>query len=400
LNTPDRTTGHGARLRLRQGRPLPATRRRLRRAPEAPAHPAHAAQTGSHPGARAGGRGTSPPRVRAGEPRMEDLADAANVSIGLIYDHFGSKDGVGLALPSARSTDSPTTSTKRGPRLLAHAARDDRRRALPALDPGAPQRAALGGAAGVDGQPAKSDQVDEQVGRPMEAILASSRNLIEQAMADGEADPTFDPLLTPGSSGRPGTGWRAECPSRPDGLQSRRGRRMHSSRRRLANEGLTAPCLPGRPGTIPSDTRRAVAESGPAMAGRAAACLLLVVAEQHGAELVAGAQRELQVRAALGDGGGQQLAACFSRYCTVLRCRLSVSAARCSCRRTPGTPARLAQHRVVVPVGRQRAEHLAHPHPSGLQVRHISAIGPTRAASVTRCGGRAAIATFCAVMAW
>src|SRR5882757_5316875 len=33
-----------------------------------------------------------------GDLRMEDLADAANVSIGLIYGHFGSKDGVSLAL--------------------------------------------------------------------------------------------------------------------------------------------------------------------------------------------------------------------------------------------------------------------------------------------------------------
>jgi AcrR family transcriptional regulator len=37
--------------------------------------------------------------------RMEDLADAANVSIGLIYDHFGSKDGVWLALAERALND-------------------------------------------------------------------------------------------------------------------------------------------------------------------------------------------------------------------------------------------------------------------------------------------------------
>jgi hypothetical protein len=51
---------------------------------------------------------------------------------------------------------------------------------------------------GVDRQTAtaKSDHADKQLGGPMEAILGRFQNLIEEAMADGEADTTFDPLLT------------------------------------------------------------------------------------------------------------------------------------------------------------------------------------------------------------
>jgi hypothetical protein len=59
--------------------------------------------------------------------------------------------------------------------------------------PGALRLVALQGA---DCQIAKPDQVDEQVGAPLEAMLGRLQKLIELATAGGEADPSFDPLMT------------------------------------------------------------------------------------------------------------------------------------------------------------------------------------------------------------
>lgn len=44
--------------------------------------------------------------------RMEDLADAANASIGLTFDHFGSKGGVFLALAERALDDDPVHLSK------------------------------------------------------------------------------------------------------------------------------------------------------------------------------------------------------------------------------------------------------------------------------------------------
>lgn len=181
-------------------------------------------------------------RSAYGPPRMEDLADAANVSIGLIYDHFGSKDGVCLALAEralggladylSRAGDHDCSPMQRVMVIgefylrwiLEH--------------PGVLRSVVLQVA---DGQ-SESDQVDARVGEPLERILRLFQNRIEQAMAEGEADDSFDPRLTARFLWAAWNGVAA---------LSVRADRMALSReevadclhlgRRLVNEGLTAP---------------------------------------------------------------------------------------------------------------------------------------------------------------
>ena len=246
MNTPDRTTGHGAEAETEAGpaaagdsaaaaqgtpkrQPTPRMLRKRARTRE------HVLEAAERLYVESG----------QGEPRMEDLADAANVSIGLIYDHFGSKDGVGLALAERALDGLSDYLDQAGDRdcspmqrvmivgelylrwILEH--------------PSVLRSVVL---QGVDGQPAKSDQVDEQVGRPMEAILAKFQNLIEQAMADGEADPTFDPLLTARFLWAAWNGVAA-LSVRADRMAFNRDEVAECIRlgRRLANEGLTAPAF-------------------------------------------------------------------------------------------------------------------------------------------------------------
>jgi TetR/AcrR family transcriptional regulator len=180
-----------------------------------------------------------------GDPRMEDLADAANVSIGLIYDHFGSKDGVGLALAERALDGLSDYLDQAGERdcspmqrvmivgelylrwILEH--------------PSVLRSVVL---QGVDSQTAKSDQVDDQVGGPMEAIIGKFQTLIEQAMAGGEADPTFNPLLTARFLWAAWNGVAA-LSVRADRMAFNRDEVADCIRlgRRLVNEGLTAPAF-------------------------------------------------------------------------------------------------------------------------------------------------------------
>ncbi|HEX4248296.1 MAG TPA: TetR/AcrR family transcriptional regulator [Pseudonocardia sp.] len=177
------------------------------------------------------------------EPRMEDLADAANVSIGLIYDHFGSKDGVGLAL-AERALDGLSDYLDQAGEHVG----SPMQRVMVVGElylrwilehPSVLRSVVL---QGLDGQPARADQVDEQVGAPMEAILAKFQNLIEQAMARGEADDTFDPLLTARFLWASWNGVAALI-ARSDRMAFDRDQLAACLRlgRRLVNEGLTAP---------------------------------------------------------------------------------------------------------------------------------------------------------------
>jgi AcrR family transcriptional regulator len=174
---------------------------------------------------------------------MEDLADAANVSIGLIYDHFGSKDGVGLALAERALNGLSDYLDEAGNHdcspmqrvmivgelylrwILEH--------------PSVLQSVVL---QGLDGQPANTEQVDEQVGGPLEVILGKFQNLIEQAMASGEADASFDPLLTARFLWASWNGVAALI-ARSDRMAFDRDQLAGCLRlgRRLVNEGLTDP---------------------------------------------------------------------------------------------------------------------------------------------------------------
>jgi TetR/AcrR family transcriptional regulator len=178
-----------------------------------------------------------------GDPRMEDLADAANVSIGLIYGHFGSKDGVSLALAD-RALDglseyldqagvqdcSPMQRVMITGELYLRWIRDH---------PSVLRSVVL---QGIDRQTTDADLVDEQVGRPMEAILGKFQRLIEQAMAGGEADPSYDPLLTARFLWASWNGVAALI-ARPDRMAFNRDEITECLRlgRQLVNEGLTAP---------------------------------------------------------------------------------------------------------------------------------------------------------------
>ena len=175
--------------------------------------------------------------------RMEDLADAANVSIGLIYDHFGSKDGVFLAL-AKRSLDDLS-------RYLDQAETHDgspmqRMMIVGELylrwileHPGVLRSVVLQGAGG---QIAKPDKVDEQVGAPLEAQVGRLQKAIEAAIAGGEADSSFDPALTARFLWAAWNGVAA-LTVRADRLALDRDQVAECLRlgRRLVNEGLTAP---------------------------------------------------------------------------------------------------------------------------------------------------------------
>lgn len=175
--------------------------------------------------------------------RMEDLADAANVSIGLIYDHFGSKDGVFLAL-AERALDELSgyldqAETHEGSPMQRVMIVGELYLRWILEHPGAFCLVVLQGA---DGQIAKSDKLDEQIGAQLEAQLGRLQKAIELAMAGGEADPSFDPALTARFLWAAWNGVAA-LTVRSDRLALDRDQLAECLRlgRRLVNEGLTAP---------------------------------------------------------------------------------------------------------------------------------------------------------------
>lgn len=178
------------------------------------------------------------------QPRMEDLADAANVSIGLLYDHFGSKDGVCLALAEralgrlseyldeARNWDcSPMQRVMLVGEFYLRWILDH---------PSVLRSVVLQGVS--DTGTSKAEDIDAKIGVPMEAILREFQDRIEDAMSDAEADPTFDPLLTARFLWAAWNGVAA-LSVRADRLAFDRDQIRDCLRlgRRLVNEGLTAP---------------------------------------------------------------------------------------------------------------------------------------------------------------
>lgn len=179
----------------------------------------------------------------SGQPRMEDLADAANVSIGLIYDHFGSKDGVCIAL-AERALASLSD-------YLAEAGNYDcspMQRVMIMgefylrwiLDhPSALRSVVLQGA---DSQTGEADQLDSRLGIPLEAILEEFQQRIEQAMSSGEADASFNPRMTARFLWAAWNGVAA-LTLRADRMAFTKEEVAECLRlgRRLVNEGLTDP---------------------------------------------------------------------------------------------------------------------------------------------------------------
>ncbi|HEY1972872.1 MAG TPA: TetR/AcrR family transcriptional regulator [Pseudonocardia sp.] len=189
-------------------------------------------------------------RLRTGSerglPRMEDLADAADVSVGLIYDHFGSKDGLDLALAERALAGLAD--------YLAHAGDYDcspLQRVIIVgefylrwiLDHPSVLRSVV--LQGVDGQPAQADQlqqIDQRLGGPLEEILRRFQDRIEQAIAAGEADPTLDPRLTARFLWAAWNGVAA-LSARADRMAFSEAEVAQCLRlgRRVVNEGLTNP---------------------------------------------------------------------------------------------------------------------------------------------------------------
>ena len=175
--------------------------------------------------------------------RMEDLADAANVSIGLIYDHFGSKNGVFLAL-AERSLDDLShymdqAETYEGSPMQRVMIVGELYLRWILEHPGVLRSVVLQGAGG---QIANPDKVDEQVGAPLEEQVGKLQKAIEAAIAGGEANSSFDPALTARFLWAAWNGVAA-LTVRADRLALDRDQLAECLRlgRRLVNEGLTAP---------------------------------------------------------------------------------------------------------------------------------------------------------------
>jgi AcrR family transcriptional regulator len=131
------------------------------------------------------------------EVRMDDLARAADVSVGTIYGHFGSKDGLYLAL---------------GERALEEFAAYLDQAARPEYSP-LEQVMACGDVylrfhlehpglfrfLAFDGVETQAPQADEdlraRVGRRLSEIIGGFQRLIETAIASGEADAVYDAEL-------------------------------------------------------------------------------------------------------------------------------------------------------------------------------------------------------------
>lgn len=126
--------------------------------------------------------------------RMDDLAEAADVSVGSIYDHFGSKDGVYLAL-AERALGQFSD-------YLDEAFRDEyspMEQVMAAADvylrfhlehPGSFRFLAIDG---VDTQqPLVDSQLHTRVGEQLEALIGRFEERIAHAQASGEADSTYD----------------------------------------------------------------------------------------------------------------------------------------------------------------------------------------------------------------
>lgn len=129
--------------------------------------------------------------------RIEDLADTADVSVGSIYDHFGSKDGLYLAL-AERALDQfagyldeafqPTYS----PMEQVMAAADVYLR-FHLEHPGSFRFLAIDG---VDTHhPAVDTDVHARVGQRLETLIGRFQDRIAHAQASGEADDTYDSRL-------------------------------------------------------------------------------------------------------------------------------------------------------------------------------------------------------------
>jgi AcrR family transcriptional regulator len=137
--------------------------------------------------------------VRSGyrDVRMEDLADAVDVSVGTLYGHFGSKDGLYLAL-GERALDAFATYLHDAFQLdytpLEQVmACGDLYLRFHLEHPGLFRFLAFSGA---DTQFAQVDEdLRDRVGRRVGEIMGTFEAHIAAAIASGEADAAYDPKL-------------------------------------------------------------------------------------------------------------------------------------------------------------------------------------------------------------
>lgn len=134
--------------------------------------------------------------------RMEDLAEAADVSVGTIYGHFGSKDGLWLAVAEQ--------AVARFRRYLDEAFRPDAtalEQVMAAGDsylrfhleqPGSFRFLAFGAGAGpIDaaGPGSVDGHLDDGVGARLEDLISDFQSRIQRALDDGEIAPGLDARL-------------------------------------------------------------------------------------------------------------------------------------------------------------------------------------------------------------
>jgi AcrR family transcriptional regulator len=183
------------------------------------------------------------------EVRMEDLADAVDVSVGTIYGHFGSKDGLYLAL---------------GERAIEHFAAYLDQAYRPEYSP-IEQVMACGDVylrlhlehpglfrfiSGADADVPQAEESERRrMGARVEEILGTFRDHIAQAIASGEADADYDAeqvaiFLWGAWNGVVSLGLRGDQMA----LGEEQIAAALRTGRRIVNEGLTAPTHRGADG--------------------------------------------------------------------------------------------------------------------------------------------------------
>lgn len=183
--------------------------------------------------------------------RMEDLAEAADVSIGSIYDHFGSKDGLYLAL-AERALDQfggyldEAFQPEYSPMEQVMAAADVYLR-FHLEHPGSFRFLAIDGADTRD--PAVDTDLHTRVGEQLESLIGRFQDRIAHAQASGEADDTYDSRLIArflwgAWNGVVSFSLRTDRMALTDDEIAA----CLTLGRRLVNEGLTAPAFRGPDG--------------------------------------------------------------------------------------------------------------------------------------------------------
>ncbi len=129
--------------------------------------------------------------------RMEDLSEAADVSVGSIYGHFGSKDGLYLAL-AERALEQFAQALNQAFRveyspLEQVLAAGDVYLRFHLEHPGSFRLLAFDGA---EANPPVTEGLRERVGAQLAEVIGGFQERIQAALSAGEMNPAYDAKLT------------------------------------------------------------------------------------------------------------------------------------------------------------------------------------------------------------